>query len=139
MSDRPANATAEANDPLEIHAISRPRRRWKRWVVLLVVLLVAAIALSRPKSADTAAPIQYRTDTARRGNLVVTVSATGNLATDRDALREALAKVSIEGATGPFKFRPAAPKDGKPGGYDADQKPFMYIIKDGLFVLYKGK
>ena len=68
-----------------------------------------------------------------------TLKPSGNLAADRQALRDALPKVATTGATGPFKFRPAAPKDGKPGGYDADQKPFMYIIRNGQFTLYTGK
>ncbi len=68
-----------------------------------------------------------------------TVKITGNLPADRQALQEALPKVSITGATGPFKFRQAAPKDGKPSGYDADQKPFIYVIRDGKFVLFTGK
>jgi branched-chain amino acid transport system substrate-binding protein len=63
----------------------------------------------------------------------------GNLAADRQALRDALPKVTLNGATGPFKFRPAQPKNGKPGGYDADQKPFIYIIRGGKFTLYTGK
>jgi branched-chain amino acid transport system substrate-binding protein len=68
-----------------------------------------------------------------------TVKLSGNVEADRQALRDALPKVSISGATGPFKFRPAAGKDGKPAGFDADQKPFIYIIQGGKFTLYSGK
>ena len=67
------------------------------------------------------------------------VKLSGNLEADRQALREALPKVSIDGATGPFKFRPAAGKDGKPAGFDAEQKPFIYLIQGGKFTLYTGK
>jgi len=67
------------------------------------------------------------------------IKVTGNLAADRQAIQEALPKVSINGATGPFQFRQAAPKDGKPSGYDADQKPFIYVIREGKFVLFTGK
>ena len=67
------------------------------------------------------------------------IKLTGNLETDRQALRDALPKVAINGATGPFKFRPAVTKDGKPGGFDADQKPFIYIVQNGKFTLYTGK
>ncbi|HEX8962285.1 MAG TPA: ABC transporter substrate-binding protein, partial [Rhodocyclaceae bacterium] len=67
------------------------------------------------------------------------VKLTGNLEADRTALRDALPKVAISGATGPFKFRPAAGKGGKPAGFDADQKPFIYIIQGGKFTLYAGK
>jgi branched-chain amino acid transport system substrate-binding protein len=68
-----------------------------------------------------------------------TMKFSGNLEADRQALREALPKVAFSGATGPFKFRAAAGKDGKPAGYDADQKPFIYIIQGGKFTLYNGK
>lgn len=67
------------------------------------------------------------------------VKLSGDLAADRVALREALPKVTINGATGPFKFRAAAGKDGKPGGFDADQKPFIYIIQGGKFTLYHAE
>ncbi|RTL54183.1 MAG: ABC transporter substrate-binding protein [Rhodocyclaceae bacterium] len=67
------------------------------------------------------------------------VKLSGDLAADREALKNALPKVSIEGATGPFKFRPAKTKDGKPGGWDADQKPFIYQVQGGKFTLYTGK
>jgi len=68
-----------------------------------------------------------------------TIKLSGNLETDRQALRDALPKVSFEGVTGPFKFRPAKTKDGRPGGFDADQKPFIYIVQSGKFTLYTGK
>ncbi|NJD33373.1 MAG: ABC transporter substrate-binding protein [Betaproteobacteria bacterium] len=67
------------------------------------------------------------------------VKLSGNLEAARQALRDALPKVSISGATGPFKFRPAVTKDGKPGGFDADQTPFIYIVQGGKFTLYTGK
>jgi branched-chain amino acid transport system substrate-binding protein len=68
-----------------------------------------------------------------------TVKLSANLEADRQALRDALPKVSINGATGPFKFRPATGKDGKPAGFDAEQKPFIYIIQGGKFTLYSSK
>jgi len=67
------------------------------------------------------------------------IKLSGNLEADRRALRDALPKVAINGATGPFRFRPAVTRDGKPGGFDADQKPFIYIIQNGKFALYSGK
>ena len=67
------------------------------------------------------------------------VKLTGKVETDRQALRDALPKVVLNGATGPFKFRQAKTRDGKPGGYDADQKPFIYIVQGGKFTLYNGK
>jgi branched-chain amino acid transport system substrate-binding protein len=67
------------------------------------------------------------------------VKLSGDLSADREALKNALPKAQISGATGPFKFRPAAAKNGRPGGWDADQKPFIYLVKGGKFSLYDGK
>ena len=67
------------------------------------------------------------------------VKISGNVQADRQALRDALPAITLNGVTGPFKFRPAKPKDGKPGGFDADQKPFIYFIQGGKFTLYSGK
>ena len=67
------------------------------------------------------------------------IKLTGDITADREALKNALPKVNITGATGPFKFRPAQTKSGKPGGWDADQKPFIYLVQGGKFGLYNGK
>jgi branched-chain amino acid transport system substrate-binding protein len=67
------------------------------------------------------------------------VKISGDVSADREALKNALPKVNINGATGPFKFRPAQTKSGKPGGWDADQKPFIYLVQGGKFGLYNGK
>lgn len=67
------------------------------------------------------------------------VKLSGDLSADREAIKNALPKATISGATGPFKFRPAKTKDGKIGGWDADQKPFIYVVKGGKFTLYDGK
>ncbi|MFZ6719515.1 ABC transporter substrate-binding protein [Undibacterium sp. Ji49W] len=65
------------------------------------------------------------------------VSLSGSLEKDRLALRDALPAVKIEGATGKFAFRRAAPKDGKEAGYDAQQDAIVNIAKGGKFVLLK--
>ena len=67
------------------------------------------------------------------------VKLSGDLSADRETLKNALPKASISGATGPFKFRPAKTKDGKVGGWDADQKPFIYVVRGGKFTLFEGK
>lgn len=67
------------------------------------------------------------------------IKLSGNLDADRRALRDALPAVSFTGVTGPFKFRAAKSKDGKPAGYDAEQKPFIYVVQGGKFTLYTGK
>ena len=60
---------------------------------------------------------------------------TGNLATDRTALRDALPAVKHSGATGPFEFRRVNDKSGKPAGYDAQQTPIVSVTKDGKFAI----
>jgi branched-chain amino acid transport system substrate-binding protein len=76
-------------------------------------------------------------------NIVATalkdVKLTGDLSADREALKNVLPKATFSGATGNFKFRPAKTKDGKPGGWDADQKPFIYVVRGGKFTLFEGK
>ena len=62
---------------------------------------------------------------------------TGDLAKDRTALRDALPAVTWTGATGPFKFRQATNRAGKPAGYDADQSPIVSVTKDGKYVIEK--
>ena len=62
---------------------------------------------------------------------------TGSLEKDREAVREALPGVKMEGATGKFAFRRAPAKDGKEAGYDADQDAIVNIAKGGKFVLLK--
>ncbi len=65
------------------------------------------------------------------------IALSGNLNSDRQSLRDALPKTTHIGATGKFAFRPAHGQDKKPAGYDADQLPFVYVIKNGQFVLMK--
>ncbi|CAN5583388.1 ABC transporter substrate-binding protein [soil metagenome] len=66
-----------------------------------------------------------------------TVKLSGNLPADRTALRDALPNAKWTGATGPFKFRRATDKSGKPAGYDADQVPIVSITKGTSFVIEK--
>jgi branched-chain amino acid transport system substrate-binding protein len=67
------------------------------------------------------------------------VKLSGDLSADREALKNVLPKATFSGATGNFKFRPAKTKDGKPAGWDADQKPFIYVVRGGKFTLFEGK
>lgn len=62
-----------------------------------------------------------------------TVELSGDIAKDRIALRDALPDVTWTGATGPFKFKQAQDRSGKPAGYDADQKPIVSVTKDGVY------
>ncbi|MEI2418228.1 ABC transporter substrate-binding protein [Orrella sp. JC864] len=63
------------------------------------------------------------------------VKLSGDLAADRTALRDALPDVQWTGATGPFKFRQAMGRNGKPAGYDADQAPIVSVTKDGKYAI----
>lgn len=65
------------------------------------------------------------------------VEITGDVAKERAALRDALPDVSWVGATGPFKFRQAVDKAGKPAGYDADQTPIVSVTKNGAYEIVK--
>ncbi len=53
------------------------------------------------------------------------VMLSGDLAKDRAAVQAALPAVTWTGATGPFAFRRATDKSGKPAGYDANQTPIV--------------
>lgn len=66
------------------------------------------------------------------------VKLSGDLAADRKAVRDALPSVTWTGATGPFKFRQATNKAGKPAGYDADQAPIVMVTKDGKYTIVSG-
>ncbi len=65
------------------------------------------------------------------------VKLSGNLATDRSAVRDALPNVKWTGATGAFQFRRASDRAGKPAGYDAQQTPIVSVTKGGQFVIEK--
>jgi branched-chain amino acid transport system substrate-binding protein len=63
------------------------------------------------------------------------IKLSGNLEADRQALRDALPTVTHTGATGPFKFRQATTKDGKPAGYDAQQAAIVSVTKGGKYMI----
>jgi branched-chain amino acid transport system substrate-binding protein len=63
------------------------------------------------------------------------IKLSGNLEADRQALRDALPTVTHTGATGPFKFRQATTKDGKPAGYDAQQAAIVSVTKGGKYII----
>jgi branched-chain amino acid transport system substrate-binding protein len=65
------------------------------------------------------------------------VKLTGDLAKDREAVQAALPPVKWTGATGPFKFRRAMDKSGKPAGYDADQVPIVSTTKGKNYEIVK--
>ena len=65
------------------------------------------------------------------------VKLTGNLPADREALQRALPGVKWTGATGPFAFRRAVDKSGKPAGYDASQTPIVSVTHAGKYEIEK--
>jgi len=54
-------------------------RRLKRWLLLILVVVAIVVALSLRKSSGGSNVVQYRTEEAKLGNLVVFVTATGTL------------------------------------------------------------
>ena len=83
------------------------------------------------------APDQFGAQAYDAMNIVATalgkIKLSGNLESDRKALRDALPAVTHLGATGPFKFRQAMGKDGKPAGYDAQQAAIVSVTKGGKY------
>jgi branched-chain amino acid transport system substrate-binding protein len=63
------------------------------------------------------------------------IKLTGKLEADRKALRDALPATQWTGATGPFKFRQAVGRDGKPAGYDAVQTAIVMVTKGNQYVI----
>jgi len=65
------------------------------------------------------------------------VKLSGDLAKDREAVQAALPPVKWTGATGPFKFRRAMDKSGKPAGYDAEQVPIVSTTRGKNYEIVK--
>ncbi len=65
------------------------------------------------------------------------ITLSGDLAKDRDALRNALPDIKWTGATGAFAFRRATDKSGQPAGYDADQEAIVSVTRGGKYVIEK--
>ena len=65
------------------------------------------------------------------------IKITGNLEADRKAVRDALPAIHWTGATGSFKFRQVAGRDGKPAGYDAVQTAIVMVTKGNQYVIQK--
>jgi HlyD family secretion protein len=59
--------------------LSGPRKLWWRWLFLLALLAALLLVIWRWKSGSVSQEVQYKTVAARRGDLTVLVTATGNL------------------------------------------------------------
>ncbi len=75
MSNTPALQTEQVSKTLGVLDAKPRRRRW--WIWALAALLVAIVLFSMLGRKPQ--PVKYVTEPAKRGNLVVTVSATGTL------------------------------------------------------------
>jgi branched-chain amino acid transport system substrate-binding protein len=71
------------------------------------------------------------------GQALKKIKLTGKFEADRKALRDALPAIQFAGATGPFKFRQIAGRDGKPAGYDAVQTAIVMTTKGNQYVIQK--
>jgi HlyD family secretion protein len=75
MSDSPKTQPEDIVKTLGINAGKPRRKRWWLWAcALALVLIIVVLALGKKPQ-----PLKYATQPAKRGNLVVTVSATGTL------------------------------------------------------------
>jgi HlyD family secretion protein len=75
MSNAPTLPTEQVAKTLGVSGAKPRRRRW--WILTSAALLVAALLY--PVLGRKPQPVKYATQPAKRGNLVVTVSATGTL------------------------------------------------------------
>jgi HlyD family secretion protein len=75
MSNTPALQTEQVTKTLGVADVKPRHRRW--WIWALAALLVATVLFSM--LGRKSQPMKYVTEPAKRGNLVVTVSATGTL------------------------------------------------------------
>lgn len=81
MNDE-SRTMADAQEGIDLHEFLgvKPEQPWKKWAVrggIGILLVVLLLLLARCFASSDAA--QYATEELERGNLVVTVSATGNL------------------------------------------------------------
>lgn len=75
MSNTPTLPTEQVAKTLGVSGAKPRRRRW--WLLALAALLIAVLVF--PVLGRKPQPVKYATQPAKRGNLVVTVSATGTL------------------------------------------------------------
>ena len=70
---------SEAARTLGLEEGSRRRRRITRWLIVILLLAAAVAAVFALRPTHSAKKVQYRTQEARRGDITVNVTATGNL------------------------------------------------------------
>lgn len=74
-----ANPESDIAQTLGIDRPSGRRKYLKRWLILAALVLIAVVIMIIWKTAGKANSTQYKIQEARRGDLTVTVTATGNL------------------------------------------------------------
>ncbi len=80
--DNPGNHTNPGYDIARTLGLDLPqgrRKRVKRWFIVLILVIVAVTTGFVMKDRSTAPSIQFKTQETTKGNLVVTVTATGSL------------------------------------------------------------
>lgn len=75
----PAHGGGDITHILGTDVTTAHRRRWRRWLGWLMILAALAAGAVWWGSRDTGGEVQFRTQPARRGDITVTVTATGNL------------------------------------------------------------
>ena len=65
---------------LGIDASSGKKKHLLRWTIILILVIIAVFGFMKWKGSKSEVETQYKTQEARRGDLTITVTATGNLA-----------------------------------------------------------
>jgi HlyD family secretion protein len=70
---------SDINRTLNIVSKSGRGKHLKRWIVWLSIAIVAAFAVIKLGTGDSADKVEYKTETVQRGELIVSVATTGTL------------------------------------------------------------
>ncbi len=73
------SSNTDISQTLELDHMSGRRSRRKRWLILLIIGVVAVTAFVMWKRKQGQSSVQYETQQAKRGNLTIIVTATGTL------------------------------------------------------------
>jgi len=79
MTGRFADQDLDIHNVLETTLSSGPKRHLKRWLGWIVAILLVVSAIFYWSNSDNSAQPQFKTQTAQKRNLTVTVTATGTL------------------------------------------------------------
>ncbi len=74
-----ANPSISVAEALGVNGTPLRKKRFKWLVILILLLAVCATSAFAIRKMDRPDPVQYKTEKVARGNLIVTVTATGNL------------------------------------------------------------